>query len=158
MIEKLLEDKVIDAVKALDISGLKVIGSWSIPTEETAQTDALLAVVVSPRSYSKYTICEASFPVSMDLVVSSSIDKNGTKFLDAATKLTDMLHRWNMNKNNEAKTALAVEDKLSIGGIRVEGGESPIYDREKARRSFSISFQVVGFVSHATITNNSIGE
>lgn len=113
--------------------------------------------MVGPRTYSKFTICEANFPVTLELVVSSSIDKDGKRFLEAATKLTDLLHTWNMNRNNEAKTALAVEDNLAIGGIRVDGGESPILDRENARRSFSIQFQVVGFVSH-TITNNSTGE
>lgn len=153
MIEKFLEDKVITAIDSLGIEGLHVVGSWSTPEEETAETAAILAVVVGPRTYSRYTVCEATFPVSLELVVSTAVDKDGELFLNAATAISNMLHVWNMNKHNEAKTALAVDGKLSIGGIRVEGGDAPFYDRDNAHRSTSISFSVTGFVSHE-LNNN----
>lgn len=148
MIEKLLEDKIIAAVKNLNISNLQVIGSWSLPKEETNATVSTLGVQVQPRTYSRYTVCEASFPVMLALVVSTAVDKKGEMFLDAATKISDMLHRWNMNKHNEAKTALQVPDTLSIGGIKVEGGEAPTYDKTNALRTMTITFSVTGFVSH----------
>ena len=106
MIEKLLEDKVIEAVGSLGIQGLTVIGSWSDLVEETAETDVVLGVVVGPRTYSRYTVCEASFPVALTLTVSAAVDKDGKRFLSAATAISDMLHVWNMNRHNEAKTAL----------------------------------------------------
>lgn len=71
-------------------------------------------------------------------------------FLDAATKISNMLHTWNMNKNNEAKTALQVQDKLSIGGIKVEGGQAPSFDQQNAIRSVQITFSVTGFIAHTT--------
>lgn len=80
------------------------------------------------------------------------MDKDGELFLSASTAISNMLHVWNMNRHNEAKTALAVEGKLSIGGIKVEGGEPPFYDQDAARRSMSISFSVTGFVSHNLTT------
>lgn len=125
-----------------------MVGSWSIPTEETYETDSILTVVVAPRTYSRYTVCEATFPVMLELDVSSAVDKDGSKFLSAATKISDMLHLWNMNRHNEAKIALAVDNVLSIGGIKVEGGEAPLYDRVNTKRTFQIQFSVTGFVSH----------
>ena len=153
MIEKLLEDKIVAAIDSLGIKKLSIVGAWSKPVEETMRTSSALTVVVGPRTYSRYTVCEATFPVMLDLVVSTAVDKDGELFLSAATAISDMLHVWNMNRHNEAKTALAVEDKLSIGGIRVEGGDAPFYDRDNARRSMSISFSVTGFVSHTLTTN-----
>lgn len=152
MIEKLLEDKIVSAIDSLGVEGLQVVGAWSKPEEETSKTYALLTVSVGPRSYSRYTVCEATFPVSLELIVSTAVDKNGDTFLAAATAVTNMLHVWNMNRHDEAKTALAVEDKLSIGGIKVEGGEPPIYDRDNACRAIGISFSVTGFVSHNLTT------
>ena len=150
MIEKLLEDKIIAAIDSLGIKGLSIVGAWSAPIEETAKTKATLTVVVNPRTYSRYTICEASFPVYIGIAVSSAIDKNGELFMSIATAVSNMLHVWNMNKHNEAKTALEIANYLSIGGIRVEGGEPPYYDIENARRTFSISFSVTGFIAHIT--------
>lgn len=156
MIEQLLEGRIMAAVRALDIPGLTVIGAWDTPTEETADTKATCTVVVTPRTYSRFTVCEATFPVWLNLAVSTAVDKDGTLFLRAAGAISEMLHAWNMNRRNEAKSALGVEGKLSVGGIRVDGGEAPYLDREKARRTLSISFQVVGFVAHAAnnTTNN----
>lgn len=150
MIEKLLEDKIIEAVKGLKIPHLQVIGSWSLPTDETAQTVSTLGVIVAPRIYSRYTVCEATFPVLLELSVSAAVDKKGEMFLGASTAISDMLHTWNMNKHNEAKTALAVKDKLSIGGIKVEGGEAPSFDQQNAKRSVTIAFSVTGFIAHTT--------
>lgn len=106
MIEKLLEDKVVAAIDSLGVNGLHVVGAWSRPEEETAETAAILAVVVGPRAYSRYTVCEATFPVQLELVVSTAVDKDGELFLNAATAISNMLHVWNMNRHNEAKTAL----------------------------------------------------
>ena len=152
MIEKLLEDKIISAIDSLGVEGLQIVGAWSKPEEETSETFAVVTVSVGPRSYSRYTVCEATFPVSLELIVSTAVDKNGETFLSAATAISNMLHVWNMNRHNEAKIALAVEDKLSIGGIKVEGGDSPFYDRDNACRSMGISFSVTGFVSHNLTT------
>ena len=135
-------------MNSLGIQGLSSIGAWSNPEEETAETYAMLGVTVGPRSYSRYTVCEATFPVTLNLAVSTAVDKDGETFLSAATAISDMLHSWNMNRHNEAKTALSVENNLSIGGIKVEGGEAPYYDRENARRAFSIQFSVIGFIAH----------
>ena len=148
MIEKLIEDKIKTAIESLGIQELAVFTAWAMPTEEDTGTSAALTVTVTPRSYSRYTVCEATFPVSLELDVATSVDVDGSMFLSAATAISDMLHRWNMNRHDEAKTALAVDGRLSIGGIRVDGGEPPYLDREKARRSMTISFSVVGFVSH----------
>ncbi len=149
MIEKLLEDNIIKAIQSLDIKKLSLIGAWSAPTEETFDTVATLAVVVSPRSYSRYTVCEASFPVTLSLVVSTAIDEDGELFLSAATAISNMLNTWNMNQHNEAKTALQVDGKLSIGGIKVEGGDAPYYDRENTCRTLTMTFSVTGFITHS---------
>lgn len=154
MIEQLLEDRIIQAVESLGLEGISTIGSWSVPTDETPMTAATLTVVVGPRSYARYTVCEATFPVTLNLAVAAAVDGDGSLFARAATAVSDMLHVWNMNRHNEAKTALGVDGALSIGGIRVEGGEAPYFDRETARRTFSISFSVVGFVAHDITTTN----
>ena len=69
-------------------------------------------------------------------------------FLEAATRISNMLHAWNMNLTNEAKYALEVANVLTIGGIRVEGGDAPLFDRTNARRTMTMTFTVVGFVAH----------
>ena len=76
------------------------------------------------------------------------MDKDGAVFVVASTAISDMLHAWNMNRANEAKTALAVPNVLSIGGIRVSGGNPPHLDRMTGRRTVSFSFEVTGFIDH----------
>ncbi len=153
MIEKDLEDRIVAAIAALGVRGLAVLGAWSTPDEETPETVVTLMVTVAPRSYSRFTVCEAIFPVSLELVASSAADADGSCFIAAATAISDLLHSWNMNRSNEAKTALSVEGVLQIGGIRVAGGDTPYLDRAAGRRSVSFNFEAVGFIAHNTNTN-----
>ncbi len=156
-IEQMLEAKVVAAVQALGVDGVQVYGSWGSPQEE--ETAAALTVTVSPRAYTRYTICEATFVVAIDLTVAIGADPTGARFSAAAAAVSEMLHLWNMNRQNEAKTALAVDGVLSIGGIRVTGGSAPMLDMQSGRRSASFLFDVTGFVSHSSNTNkNTQGE
>ncbi len=154
MIEQELESRIVAAIRALTVPNLAVVGAWNEQEDETPATVATLTVVVSPRVYRRFTVCEATFPVSLELVASSAADPAGTAFIAAATAVSDLLHSWNMNKSNEAKTALAVDGLLSIGGIRVTGGNAPYLDRESGRRRTSFDFEAVGFIAHNTNTTN----
>ena len=153
MIEKDLEDRVIAAIRALNVSNLTVLGSWSMPEDETPETVATLTVTVAPRSYSRFTVCEATFSVSLDIAVSSAIDRDGTIFVAAAGAVSDLLHAWNMNRANEAKTALSIDGDLKVGGIRAGAGEAPYLDRAAGRRTVSFNFEAIGFIEHNTNTN-----
>lgn len=158
MIEKDLEDRVIAAIRALSVSNLTVLGSWSMPEDETPETVATLTVTVAPRSYSRFTVCEATFSVSLDIAVSSAIDRDGAIFVAAAGAVSDLLHTWNMNRENEAKIALSIDGELAIGGIRAGAGGAPYLDRVAGRRTVSFNFEAIGFIAHTTNTNTNTNQ
>lgn len=158
MIEKDLEDRIVAAIAALGVRDLTVIGAWDEPDDETSGTVMTITVTVSSRSYSRFTVCEATFPVSLELAASSAADADGSRFVAAATAVSDLLHSWNMNRSNEAKTALSIDGVLAVGGIRVAGGGAPYLDRAARRRSVSFNFEAKGFIAHNTNTTNTQGE
>ena len=149
-IEKLLEHNIIAAIEALNIDDLEVVGTWNVATDETPATKARLAVKVSPRGYSRFTISEAVFAANLELSVRVDTDRNGELMARASAEILGLLHAWNMNKANEAKTALAVDGVLSIGGIRLSNGSGP--EREGSNWYLDFPIEIVGFVKTTTNT------
>ena len=149
-VEKLLEANLIAAIEALNIADLEVVGTWNVAADETPSTKARLTVKVSPRGYSRFTISEAVFAATLELSVRVDTDRNGELLARASAEILGLLHAWNMNKANEAKTALAVDGVLSIGGIRVSNGNGPALERGIWYLDFPI--EIVGFVKTTTNT------
>ncbi len=148
MVEKEIEAKIIAAIEALELDNLEVVGTWNVPEDETASTVARLTVSVSPRVYSRYTVCEATFSAELEIAVRAELGHPSAY----AGEISDLLHTWNMNRNNEAKTALGVDDVVSIGGIKVTGGDAPYLDRESSTWYCSFTFDITGFVAHTETT------
>jgi len=149
-IEKLLEANIIAAIEALNIDDLEVVGTWNVAPDETSATKARLAVKVSPRGYSRFTISEAVFAANLELSVRVDTDRDGELLASASAEILALLHTWNMNKANEAKTALAVDGLLSIGGIRLSAGSGP--EREGKNWYIDFPIEIVGFVKTTTTT------
>jgi hypothetical protein len=143
-IEKSIEANIVAAIDALDIDGLEVVGTWNVAPDETAATKARLAVKVSPRGYSRYTISEAIFSASLELSVRVDTDRDGVLLERAAAEILGLLHAWNINKANEAKNALSVPDKVAVGGIRLGQGNGP--DLEGGNWYVSFPMEIIGFI------------
>ena len=151
-IEKELEAKLISVFVALAVPGLEVIGVWNVSEKETAGTRARLAVKVSPRGYDRYTVSKATFAVTVELSVRVDVDPRGELLADCAAAVSDLLHRWNMNHFNEAKTALSIPGEMSVGGIKVSAGDGP--DREGDVWYVTYPVEIVGFVELPQNNNN----
>ncbi|MBR4654130.1 MAG: hypothetical protein IKO72_12300 [Kiritimatiellae bacterium] len=143
-IEKAIEANIIAAIKALGINGLEVVGTWNVAPDETPATNARLAVKVSPRGYSRYTVSEAAFAASLELSVRVDTDRHGVLLGRASAAILALLHTWNMNKANEAKLALSVPGKVAVGGVHITQGNGP--DREGDNWYVSFPMDIIGFI------------
>lgn len=145
-IEKQIEANIIAAFRALNVADMEVVGTWNVAPAETSATLARLSVKVSPRGYSRYTVCEATLAATLELAVRVDTDPEGARLERCASAVAGLLHKWNMNVHDEAKTALSVAGEAAVGGVKVGAGEGP--DREGGNWYVTFPMDITAFIKH----------
>lgn len=131
MVEMELEEKIVDAVKALGVEGLAVKGLWQTASSgdlkglEDAAAPAAAAVMVGPKSFDRYGICEASFDCAIALAVRMDLDASGRILAHAAAAVSDLLQRWNLVESGDGLADLATRGGFAPGGVQLSGGSGP---------------------------------
>ena len=153
MIEKNVEKKIIDAIEALNIPDLQVVGLWQPSATNivkgTEQSDAVGALVVKipPKAFDTFGICEVTMDVQMILTVRVEKDSTGENLVKFVEPITDLLEAWNLDLEGNELEALVTED-FTPGGVQVNAGSGPTFDPQTNSWSVEFSLTIRGLKLH----------
>lgn len=153
MIEKNVEKKIIDAVKALNIPDLQVTGLWQpsaaniVKGTETSDAAGALVVKIPPKAFDRFGICEVTMDAQMVLTVRAEKDQTGENLVKFAEPITEMLEAWNLDLQGDELEALVTED-FTPGGVQVNSGSGPTYDPQTHSWSVEFSLTIRGLKLH----------
>lgn len=163
ILEHRLERQIADAIRP-DVDGLYVSRAWDIADagnvkgDESADTGAVLAVTVSPRTMPDYgggtNRVEADFQVSVACSVSADADPTGALLCDVWERVSAKVWEWVKDQTAEQDTELSVVDDedtgalvFSPGGVMYTGGQPPTFVRSANMWTWSLGFTVKGIIN-----------
>ena len=127
MIEKEIEQAVLEAVSSLAMDGLDIDGIWQKSPDgrakgsEDPNARAILRVVAAPRRFDAFSSPKVNVPVSIALSVRMETAPDGEALSAYTRPLFDLLQEWQLSVDavkNEFTTM-----HFSPFGIRVDGGD-----------------------------------
>lgn len=154
LVEHELERAIISAIEDLRVDGLELRGAWQVAgagadkTEEEANgARAICVVACKPRRFTTFGLCEVSFDISLAVAVRSDRCPSGSDIIAVLSPLSTLVTMWQM-ADAGGLSALTVPDAFYPGGVLVQGGEGPIYDRESSTWTIVQNLTVSGTITH----------
>ena len=127
MIEKQIEQAVLESIAALAMDGLDIQGIWqpaengSVKGSEDPNAKAILRVVAAPRSFDTFSSPKVNVPVSIALTVRKETAPDGEALSAYTQPLFDLLQEWQMSVDSVKNDFTTMN--FSPFGIRVDGGD-----------------------------------
>lgn len=155
MIEQLLEAKIIEAVRALNLSGLHVTGFWQavpdgdVKGREGSDFKAALSVIVATRSYETFTTPKALFNVAATIAVRRDECPTGAGLAQYVSPLVDLVDSWQRDivAVREALTLTVDSSPVFVPhGFRLDGGP-PTTNAAAGAWTVDLSFAVRGIIN-----------
>ena len=156
LVEKDIADAIEWAVIALGIPGAQVISPWAIaqPGETRNREDPssclIVEIAVGNRMFDTPQQCMAQWDCGIEVSVRDEFDPTGSIALDAWTKIADMLQDW-QDDLDAVQTSLQA-DSFDLTGFRLDGGQSPVRDRNARCLRIRQNFTVRGTINRQTTT------
>ena len=94
--------------------------------------------------------CMAQWACGIEVSVRDEFDPTGVVALDAWTKIADMLQDWH-DDLDAVQTSLQA-DSFDVTGFQLDGGQSPIRDRNARCLRIRQNFTVRGTINRQTTT------
>ncbi len=148
IVEKLIEDAIIRKIRLLNVAD-RVVGAWEVKQDgevkgESDASDAVIDVVVSPRSYDGFMSTQADFNCAIGIAVRRDSCPTGAEIAEITEPLFALLHSWNADVD-------AVYEDLTVdgfrpGGLQLTGGYGPEYDESREVWMVMQSFTVRGVI------------
>lgn len=162
MFEKEIESRIVGAVEALALPGLKVRGAWQDVPEgevkdvEGSDSPAALFVAASPRQFETFGLPICSMEVQLALVVRIERCPTGAALETYARPILSLLQSWSLGLSCSEDCGFAVEptadgEGFAPGGVQLSTGEGPSHDASSATWSVAFSFTLRG-VAVAALT------
>lgn len=162
MVEQKLEKKAIDKLEAAlaeaGITTIQVVGSLQpdvgLKMVEKEDKDGVVVVKASPRQYASPTIPTCEIVLGFNATIRADVDYNGLKYLEVASKLMDVLQRW-QRCYVDTHIDFTVDGEFDCTGFQLDAG-SFSFDRSEKLWQYSHQMTVFGVIqeSAAVTTNN----
>lgn len=148
MVERDIENRIVEALKTLDLEDVQIINSWntdqSLTNIEDDSFSSLIDIHTSPRQYDTSQIPTANIGCSIAVYTRIESDPTGLKTLDLSEKLMDMIQLF-QDDLCQAISTFEVP-KFSVAGFRINGGNGPYRDIAKGYTAFQIDFTLRGVI------------
>lgn len=145
--EKEIEAKIVDAIKALNLEGVAVIGSRqssaaSTVKGENANASAVVVVALGFRANDSFSLPTAN--LSGSIALSTRIERSANDALhdEILSSLASLLATWHAH-GVEFSAALSTEDFFATE-FRLDGGSGKTIDRSERVFEESINFTIRG--------------
>lgn len=149
-IEKIVLDRLQDALSAVAGDELQFIGAWQpadegdIKSLEDGTKVGVVAVKALPRIYDTPTIPDGQIQVQISLTMRADVDSDGKTYLDVTDALQKVTHRWQKSYANYAED-FAISDEFQPTGFNIDSGDVGL-DKENCVWTFSQSFTLYGII------------
>lgn len=145
--EKAIEAKIVDAIKALNLKGVAVIGSRqssaaSTVKGEDANAKAAIVVALGFRSNDSFSLPTANLSGSIALSTRIEASANDALHDEILSSLAALLAHWHSH-GVEFSAALSTEDFFATE-FRLDGGSGKSFDRSDRNFEESINFTIRG--------------
>lgn len=153
-IEKVIEDKLVAALSEID--GVSVTGPWQISAEGTVKGEETpakrisIGVAVSAPVWDAYLVPSCSISVALSIVVRQEVSPTAADLARVCDPVTRLL--LSLQLNAEAVDGLLSSPSFSADGVRLDGGQPPVFDSSANTWRVVRSFTVRGVA--ALPTNN----
>ena len=148
MVERDIENKIVEALKTLGLEDVQIINSWN--TDQSflnVEDDSFTSIVdihARPRQYDTAQIPTANIDCSIAAYTRTDGDPTGQKMLDLSEKLMDMIQSF----QDDLSLAISTFEvpKFQVAGFRISGGNGPFRDVAKGYTGFQIDFTLRGVI------------
>ena len=153
-IEKDIEDKLVAALSTID--GVSVTGPWqlsdegTVKGEETPANRISIGVAVSAPVWDAYLVPTCSISVALSIVVRREVSPTAADLARVCDPITRLL--LSLQLNIETVDELLSTSSFSADGVRLDGGQPPVFDSSANTWRVVRSFTVRGVA--ALPTNN----
>ena len=151
MIEQDLQQKIADALSGLSINGLVVFGNLLVVPagilsgEEKPSSDVVASVSVAVRSTNEFGwLCPLDFACAISVSLRAEVYPTAAEAASVLGPVFDMVTGW-VRTTDGIGTGGALETTTFMpGGVRLDGGDGPRFDKEACAWRASINFTVRG--------------
>lgn len=149
MIEKDIEKAVLDAIAALNLSGLSIGGFWQsvdagiVKDLERNDLTATLRVIAKPRRYDGFTSPKCEIAVALGLAVLVDRAPDGAALATITNPILNLLQTWQRDIT-AVKTAFT-STAFIPSGLRLDGGDAS-FDRAARVWSVPMGFTIRGVI------------
>ena len=145
MVERMIEQRIVEKIKGLNIQGLQVCGLWDyslniMTSNEKSNSKGFLVVKVPTRGFDTYGICEVQFDIVLSLVIRLDMCPTGKEMEQMTKPILKMLTDWNLVDRGDDLSDFMV-DGFYPGGIQVNQGQGPDIDKET--KTWATTFNIV---------------
>lgn len=148
-IEKIVVDKMSNALSAAGITDVQVMGAWQpddyVKGLEDESLAGALAVKVLPRQYETPTIPDGQMQVDLALTMRAEVDSTGTSWLSASEVISGVLQAW-QKAYASYRTDFNIEGEFMPTGFNIAGGDCGL-DKQTDVWIYTQSFNLYGIIN-----------
>lgn len=156
MIEQEIEDKVIaklnGVLESTGITNIQMVGQLQsvegVKGLEQTNSDVIVVVKSSPRSYATPTIPTCQIAVQVTALVRADIDYNGMNYLEVTNKLMEVFQHW-QRCYTDTHDEFTVPNEFNCSGFQLGGGNFTLDATGKAWQ-YQHSMTIYGVVQETT--------
>lgn len=160
MIEQEIEDKVIaklnGVLESTGITNIQMVGQLQsvegVKGLEQTNSDVIVVVKSSPRSYATPTIPTCQIAVQVTALVRADIDYNGMNYLEVTNKLMEVFQHW-QRCYTDTHEDFNVTDEFNCTGFQLSTGNFTLDNNGKVWQ-YQHNFTVFGVVLENLNNNN----
>lgn len=144
ILEAMLEQSIIEAFRGLHWQNdIQIAGSRLPDTHsEEAYSNPIIAVASGFRNHDAFSLSLVNVPVAISIVTRVEGDAQSQEHNASVEKIVDLLVYW--HKNGEAMSNALSSEKFLAGELRMDGGTTQTFDRQRMIWTDTININIRG--------------
>lgn len=142
IIEALLEQSIIEALRSELGNDVQLIGSRLMDTTEDADKKTIVAVASAFRNHDAFSLSLINVPIAISIATRVEGDAQSSEHNATVEKIVDLLVNW--HKNGAVMEEALSNEKFLAGELRMDGGTTQTFDRERMIWTDAININIRG--------------
>lgn len=142
IIEALLEQSIIDALQSELGDDVQIVGSRLDTKVEDADKKTIVAVASAFRNHDAFSLSLINVPVAISVATRVEGDAQSQEHNTTVEKIIDVLVNW--HKDGEAMEEALSNRKFLAGELRMDGGTTQTFDRDRMIWTDAININIRG--------------